>query len=131
MLFGVYGKSLWGEVMTQKTLKLALEALQSADKLIYGSGTSGGLLYCMDAYYSDCFDADPIVKQIDEAVAAIKEALAQPEQKPVAKYSDIVSDGGLDPRNTIPPQRTEQNFCPRCGKRTKDIHTCTPPQENT
>jgi hypothetical protein len=26
-------------------------------------------------------------------------------------------------------QRTEQNFCPRCGKRTNDIHTCTPPQE--
>jgi hypothetical protein len=25
----------------------------------------------------------------------------------------------------------ERNFCPRCGKRTKDIHTCTPPQENT
>ena len=117
--------------MTQEALKLALEALEANDKLINGSGTSGGLLYCMDAYYSDCFDADPIVKQIDEAVAAIKEALTQPEQKPVAKYSDIVSDGGLDPRNTIPPQRTEQNFCPRCGKRTKDIHTCTPPQENT
>ena len=32
---------------------------------------------------------------------------------------------------THPPQRTEQNFCPRCGKRTNDIHTCTPPQENT
>jgi len=28
-----------------------------------------------------------------------------------------------------PPQRTEQNFCPRCGKRTNDIHTCTPPQD--
>jgi hypothetical protein len=27
-----------------------------------------------------------------------------------------------------PPQHTEQNFCPRCGKRTNDIHTCTPPQ---
>ena len=26
-------------------------------------------------------------------------------------------------------QRTEQNFCPRCGKRTNDIHTCTPPTE--
>jgi len=25
----------------------------------------------------------------------------------------------------------EQNFCPRCGKRTQDIHTCTPPQKNT
>jgi hypothetical protein len=22
----------------------------------------------------------------------------------------------------------EHNFCPRCGKRTNDIHTCTPPQ---
>jgi len=31
-------------------------------------------------------------------------------------------------RDTHPPQRTEQNFCPRCGKRTNDIHTCTPPQ---
>ena len=35
---------------------------------------------------------------------------------------------------THPPQRTEQNFCSRCGKRTPDlitIHTCTPPKENT
>ena len=22
----------------------------------------------------------------------------------------------------------ERNFCPRCGKRNKDIHTCTPPK---
>jgi hypothetical protein len=27
--------------------------------------------------------------------------------------------------------RGEQNFCPRCGKRTNDIHTCTPPRVNT
>jgi ribosomal protein S27AE len=29
-------------------------------------------------------------------------------------------------------QPEERNFCPRCGKRTKDlttIHTCTPPQD--
>jgi len=25
--------------------------------------------------------------------------------------------------------KQEQNFCPRCGKRTQDINTCTPPQE--
>jgi hypothetical protein len=25
----------------------------------------------------------------------------------------------------------ERNFCPRCGKRTNDIHTCTPPRVNT
>ena len=44
----------------------------------------------------------------NKAIAAIKEALAQPEQ--------------------------ERNFCARCGKRTADltvIHTCTPPRENT
>jgi hypothetical protein len=33
--------------------------------------------------------------------------------------------------NNYPPQHTEQNFCSRCGKRTKDIHTCTPPKEST
>lgn len=36
------------------------------------------------------------------------------------------------PLYTTPPQRTEQNFCSRCGKRTPDlitIHTCTPPQD--
>jgi len=30
---------------------------------------------------------------------ALRAALAEPEQEPVAQYSDIVSDGGLDPRN--------------------------------
>ena len=57
------------------------------------------------------------------------------QQEPVAKYSDIVSDGGLDPRNKFdaPPQPEERNFCQRCGKRTADltvIHTCTPPQQD-
>jgi hypothetical protein len=35
-------------------------------------------------------------------------------------------------QHTTPPQRTERNFCSRCGKRTADlttIHTCTPPQD--
>ena len=40
-----------------------------------------------------------------DEITAIKEALAQPA--------------------------LERNFCPRCGKRTWDIHTCTAPQENT
>jgi hypothetical protein len=31
---------------------------------------------------------------------------------------------------TTPPQLEERNFCSRCGKRTKDIHTCTPPQRS-
>ena len=45
---------------------------------------------------------------------------------------DIIANGHtLEPagdRYITPPQLEERNFCPRCGKRTKDIHTCTPPQ---
>ena len=59
----------------------------------------------MDAYYSDCFDADPIVKQIDEAVAAIKEALAQPEQEPEPDdFFRMIADRNSKPFST--PQRT-------------------------
>ena len=63
-----------------EALKLALEVLQFSGNI----------------WHMDC--------KKDEAIIAIKEALAQPAQ--------------------------ERNFCPRCGKRTKDltvIHTCTPP----
>jgi hypothetical protein len=130
--------------MTDKNaMKLALDALEANDQLINGTGTKGGLVYCMDGYYSDCFDVDPINKQTEEAIAALKEQLAdhmrevqrlgqeieqeadeltiaymsglydgkkaqRTEQEPTAKYSDIVSDGGLDPRNKfdVSPQRT-------------------------
>jgi hypothetical protein len=112
-------------------------------------------------------------------VNALKEALAQPEQEPVAwmwrvkNFCDWPNwsvslkrpadsghaqyprtEGYEDiPLYTTAPQRTEpligcvnhdcdkcmeqqveRNFCPRCGKRTKDlthIHTCTPPKETT
>ena len=73
--------------MTQEALKLALEAL-------------------LHAHHED--EAHP---RTLEAITAIKEALAQ-EQEPVAKYSDIVSNGGLDPRNTTPPQRSESSGKP-------------------
>ena len=69
--------------MSKEALKLALEALETAE---YGN-----------------YDEE----ELNQAITAIKEALAQPE---------------------------ERNFCPRCGKRIVDltaIHTCTPPKENT
>ena len=37
--------------------------------------------------------------------------------------------GSVGVQEAQPAQRTEQNFCPRCGKRTNDIHTCTPPKD--
>ena len=104
--------------MTQEALKLALEALEANDQLINGTGTNGGLLYCIDGYYSDCFDVDPINKQTEEAITAIKEALAQPEQEPVAWMTedecDVYTSKQVDgyfqhdhiPLYTAPPQRT-------------------------
>ena len=62
-----------------EALKLALEALEANHLLIHGSETKGGLAYCMDGYYSGCFDIDSNDKQTNEAINAIKEALAQPE----------------------------------------------------
>jgi hypothetical protein len=78
----------------------------------------------------------------DRQITAIKQALLSPtppqrtEQEPVA-WMDV--DGNVSDNNdhkcfpiplyTHSPQRTEQNFCSRCGKRTNDIHTCTPPKD--
>jgi len=56
----------------------------------------------------------------------------QSEAQEMAKLKGTHAE--VRPFYTIPPQRTEQNFCPRCGKRTPDsitIHTCTPPREGT
>ena len=113
--------------MTQtEALKLALEALQKTRSEGYNlPGTA-----------------------IEEAITAIKAALAQPaQQEPVAflvdddlYYPEEIDWETLQEQGhtvaalyTSPPaQRTEErNFCSRCGKRTADltvIHTCTPPQ---
>jgi hypothetical protein len=66
-----------------EALKLALGALEHSDPT------------ALKSFYT--------IANRYKAITAIKEALAQPE---------------------------ERNFCPRCGKRTADpttIHTCTPP----
>ena len=64
--------------MTEReALKLALEALEASHFLIHGSETKGGLAFCMDGYYSGCFDIDSNDKQTNEAITAVKEALEQ------------------------------------------------------
>ena len=97
--------------------------------------------------------------QADKAITSLRQAIREHamyevqrlgqeiEQEPVAMeiiYETIIQwdeSGGKRSRRELarriidlyahPPQHTEQNFCPRCGKRTNDIHTCTPPQDNT
>ena len=71
-------------------------------------------------------------RHVNEAIAALKERLAQEPVQYKCTVIDNQHPNGIPLEQWVkPPQRTEQNFCPRCGKRTKDIHTCTPPQENT
>ena len=68
---------------------------------------------------------------------------AQPEQEPVAwgfRHHDGAIYDCISPEAheyaegdyTVPlytaPQQEPRNFCQRCGKRTNDIHTCTPPR---
>ena len=57
-----------------------------------------------------------------------REAAAVPEQSTIefiTAFAKLVREDAL-------AQPEERNFCPRCGKRTRDlthIHTCTPPQD--
>ena len=118
--------------MTQEALKLALEALEELNNT--------------NSYWWQEV-ADATVAKIDPAISAIKEALAQPEKTLPRGIGDglvaiktlLSRDPCVHANKAIqmidaiiaeqPAQRTEQNFCPRCGKRTQDIHTCTPPQD--
>jgi hypothetical protein len=78
-----------------EALKLALEALE----LILDFSRIGG------SYQEYGRHKHPRWVKTENAITAIKEALAQPPEA--------------------------RNFCPRCGKRTADltvIHTCTPPR---
>jgi hypothetical protein len=65
---------------------------------------------------------------------ALKLALEALENISVALREDDVLGSDIEMLlNTITAIREalahpkERNFCPRCGKRTQDIHTCTPP----
>ena len=90
-------------------------------------------MYCMDGYYSDCFDVDPINKQTDEAIAAIKEALAQPEQEPVVEMEALADNDSAyayaDGWNacvrkfkaTHPPQRTWVGLTDEDWKEIEDM----------
>ena len=130
-----------------EALKLALPAIYKLEG--YAKNASLEFPYEVDTEIAkkDRVEAEAII-------TAIRKALAQPVQEPVAWVSEDVCNGQFingRPRKiwwecskgvgtafyTTPPlpvQPEERNFCQRCGKRTADlttIHTCTPPRENT
>ena len=65
----------------RKVVEQVLEALKANDLLVNGDDKSGGLVFCMDGYYSGSFDIESVNKQTDEAITAIRLALEQPAQQ--------------------------------------------------
>jgi hypothetical protein len=125
--------------MTQEALKLALEALENAE---YG-----------DYDKKELNEAITAIKEAlrEHAMREVQRLGQEIEQEPVALESLLgaIARGWCHEKNAskemdsdlamaiatevktlyaTPPQLEERNFCQRCGKRTKDIHTCTPPQ---
>ena len=79
------------------------------------------------------------VDDIRKAKASLSQAIKEHALREVQRLGQEIEQepvtwsGGypeLRPRkhHEVNPPQLEQNFCPRCGKRTNDIHTCTPPQ---
>ena len=95
--------------MTKEALKLALEALEVANS-------------CVDGYYIP--KGRTQLPEIELAITAIKEALAQPEQEPVA-WEQFYPDMGkpqLTPPQGIyytPPQRTWVGLTDKDWNRSK------------
>jgi len=73
------------------------------------------------------------LQMITEQLLIVRDNLFRGMSKSMQKLQAKSINEVLElPNFTESPQRTEQNFCSRCGKRTKDsthIHTCTPPHD--
>ena len=105
--------------MTQEALKLALEALEGIQR--YGLDTLSGRVDGPDSREWQRAGVNEMTKRARLGITAIKEALAQPEQEPVAleeKFSLLLWDyqelerafekvtGGKWVRKSNTPQRT-------------------------
>jgi len=65
------------------------------------------------------------IEAMKQALEALEEAHPKPYNESVITHFEAI----VSLRQAIAEtEKQEQNFCPRCGKRTNDIHTCTPPQ---
>ena len=81
-----------GSMTDREIMQQALEALEANSLLVNGDDKEGGLVWCMDGYYSSCFDIDPINKQTNEVITALRERLAQPEQEPLQFKCTVIDD---------------------------------------
>jgi hypothetical protein len=125
--------------MTQEELKMVLDALKESktnnDTMEFHDRKNKAITAIEEALAQT---QEPVVYQCPRCATSMqvdltaKAALAQTQEPWCMKMNGCKTKCEDCPDE--PPQRTEQNFCSRCGKRTADltvIHTCTPPQENT
>jgi hypothetical protein len=71
--------------MSIEAMEQALEALKANDELINGSRTHGGLVFAMEGYYAESFDIDGTNEKTEQAITALRQAIAEAEkQEPVA-----------------------------------------------
>ena len=95
------------------------------DRIKYGTSWSkdGERIDPMSVYKEPAAMDD---RQRLEAIVSVICRYLPPDGIPINDaMSEIISY--VDPLPAPQPVQ-ERNFCPRCGKRTNDIHTCTPPQ---
>lgn len=76
-----------------------LVALEANSLLVNGDDKKGGLAWCMDGYYSGCFDIEPVNKQTNEAIEEIRQALANAA---LDKMADNARELGLSYEQPIP-----------------------------
>ena len=101
--------------MEREALKLALKSLQT---LVESHGHTN---YISEEEKE--LEAEVVFAR--QAINAVRAALYAPSQEPDA-LTIAYQSGYYDGKKAALAGR-EWNFCERCGKRTKDIHTCTPP----
>ena len=117
-------------------LRQAIAELESQEPFCYVYKENGEDFFApKDGYYPA--DAKPLYTHPPQRTKQEPVAWMRQDGQRVTTASDRHNYPDYETRYSIPlythpPQRTEErNFCPRCGKRTNDIHTCTPPRENT
>jgi hypothetical protein len=127
-----------------EVLKQALDALEDfVDVIKYDNEQDDiGRRACCDVLSYNPHSESCKAKQ---AITAIKEAIREHAMYEVQRLGQEIEQEpdywlgyGLQAHTEKPFENAtalythqlqlEQNFCSRCGKRTNDIHTCTPPQ---
>ena len=114
--------------MSIEAMKQALEALENSQRFVEASANAK-MLHGWGEQLDTAEDAITSLRQAirEHALHEVQRLGQEIEQEPMAWSGGYPE---LRPRkhHEVNPPQLEQNFCPRCGKRTNDIHTCTPPQ---